>query len=1123
MNSGVAERAVQLAAITGAFRPDELIGCLDLSDLDRKNREAAWRALAQDASEEIIAESYCWIIAPDIRRKVLRDIYSEGQLEIVLKMAPHVLKDDLFGAALQSILRREAITFPAYGGDALFGAMGQTAAILDAVQFARAVKVLQNHHYSVRRSPGAEPRQMTLENLRTLAEAKVKELQFRRDIQIVLPNRHYGYSGHIRRLSRHLRCLSSDPRPILLTGIGGAGKSAVLARIMAGWGKTVNSPITILLDFDRRQLNMGEPVEILKEFLRQLAKGLVLNGHLESAERDAALVGIQEVRGVLDLWKTDSYDRKASNDEQLSNTDITLGMFDAEWAAPLRKLPIALVLDTFEAIDRMGGYFSRNADNRDVNPPESRIVNQVIDLVTSLTDTVFHQMRAVVSGREEPLGKEQLEILFSHQIRLEGLTPVSGSKLLADEDLRLAEAAGEPVVLAQLDQRKAVSRILGGHPLALLVFARYARQHPDDIDKLIENLETDSGFSAAFAQTFLYSRILERIRDEDVRKLAHPGLALRQVTPDIIRLVLAGPCLARDPSGETPLSEDEAQNLLLRLQNEYWLVEAGDPPFELRHRADLRRLMMDGLFAGPLPMDDDTERAKKTKLQGGAVAVCAAAAKYFELGPADQTDPAFARWQEIPESTRELEAIYYRAFAEAPPETFPTDTALKLRIHIGEDFNTLPIAWQAALKHSLDEVLTNAETEVLPELQKEAAFARQFKMAQQVGLTSKFSGLKAKKSAALPNDFFGVDRDLDFQPRSPNESGDTPALKESVPKQEINILELHRTIVSAFAEARFDKMPTADEYVDVARRATKEELANIRESLIDEPLKFAPYFMVLHCVVRRELDRPAMTSLLAELEDLGHLTHFLHAAESASEGDFENVGIILQKMWKTGGMRPFPSITNRINGRDIFWDLYGVHSAADSYRVSRAGMSLIYRPGSQNQSRELKIGIENQTAESAPLSILIPAFSTNAPDGKNRNIAGIERIYREARKPAEIKSSDLAKMTERDKQIFTEIMRGLSEELYDPTISLLNRLEDSDVEDIVHSLAEIAPLWPVDLSYLEKRRYNSRQAPTVVEIADRCGVLRKLLELLPQDMPDVKALMAMHDFIGEAFFPFPRG
>jgi len=92
-------------------------------------------------------------------------------------------------------------------------------------------------------------------------------------------------------------------------------------------------------------------------------------------------------------------------------------------------------------------------------------------------------------------------------------------------------------------------------------------------------------------QASLYDRVLKRIRDKDLVKVARPGLLVRRLTPDVITQILAGPC-------EIDESDDLARELMLKARNEGQLfsVNRSDPaPDALWHRADVRALMLPDL------------------------------------------------------------------------------------------------------------------------------------------------------------------------------------------------------------------------------------------------------------------------------------------------------------------------------------------------------------------------------------------------------------------------------------------------------------------------------------------------------------------------------------------------
>ena len=89
----------------------------------------------------------------------------------------------------------------------------------------------------------------------------------------------------------------------------------------------------------------------------------------------------------------------------------------------------------------------------------------------------------------------------------------------------------------------------------------------------------------------LYRRVLRHIRDKEVQRLAHPGLVLRRITPDIIERVLARPCKVPVPDTGT------AEDLFHRLAREAMLVDRSPDGESLIHRADVRRMMLPQLLA----------------------------------------------------------------------------------------------------------------------------------------------------------------------------------------------------------------------------------------------------------------------------------------------------------------------------------------------------------------------------------------------------------------------------------------------------------------------------------------------------------------------------------------------
>src|SRR5690348_9699275 len=96
-----------------------------------------------------------------------------------------------------------------------------------------------------------------------------------------------------------------------------------------------------------------------------------------------------------------------------------------------------------------------------------------------------------------------------------------------------------PPELRQPERIERVVAVVGRNPLSLrlaadLLVRAKAEQLGDE--------EMWRRVGDQVVQGRLYERIALHIHDEEVRRLAIPGLVLRYVTPELIRNVLAAPC-----------------------------------------------------------------------------------------------------------------------------------------------------------------------------------------------------------------------------------------------------------------------------------------------------------------------------------------------------------------------------------------------------------------------------------------------------------------------------------------------------------------------------------------------------------------------------------------------------
>ncbi|HJQ39517.1 MAG TPA: effector-associated domain EAD1-containing protein, partial [Thermoanaerobaculia bacterium] len=245
--------------------------------------------------------------------------------------------------------------------------------------------------------------------------------------------------------------------------------------------------------------------------------------------------------------------------------------------------------------------------------------------------------------------------------------------------------------IVQTELAATIRRHVGGNPLTLRLAATVFRTEGGD----------PSLFKLAAAdreniQGQLFARILRHVHDEDVRKIAHPGLVLRRVTPEIIREVLAGPCELDVPD------EKRARELFEQLAREVALVSAAEPGV-VEHRSDVRRLMLRSLH--------ETEPVK-------VVAIHRAAVDYYH-----RFDDSLARAEEIyhllwlqeRDQAKERYAPEAKPFLLGAMEELALPEQAFLADLVGDDLPpdarasaTLEI-WERAAERRVDEYLRNGD------------------------------------------------------------------------------------------------------------------------------------------------------------------------------------------------------------------------------------------------------------------------------------------------------------------------------------------------------------------------------------------------------------------------------
>ncbi len=207
----------------------------------------------------------------------------------------------------------------------------------------------------------------------------------------------------------------------------------------------------------------------------------------------------------------------------------------------------------------------------------------------------------------------------------------------------------------------------------------------------------DSGLSLLASgeviQGQLYGRLLDQIADERVRRLAHPGLTLRRINPELILEVLNEPC------GLGIRTLDEAEDLFEELRRESSLVSVDSSDGELVYRPDLRRVMLKMVLAGAPAQVEQIRRAAVAWYAHQDSRRGRAEELYHQLLLGDQVDD------------RELSDREVRPSIQAVIEEFPPEVQLRLAT-LG--FSVPPEVSEQATREQRHASLASQIEELLP-------------------------------------------------------------------------------------------------------------------------------------------------------------------------------------------------------------------------------------------------------------------------------------------------------------------------------------------------------------------------------------------------------------------------
>jgi hypothetical protein len=342
--------------------------------------------------------------------------------------------------------------------------------------------------------------------------------------------------------------------PLVIHGVGGVGKSSLLAHFILEYAalREYERFPWVFVDFDRPEFDADEPLTLLVEALRQLAAQYPqAREFCESLRR--------EWLSRLDRLRTRTYNSRAltkaaTQYQSASRESVASTVQDwLSWANDFASLlgylrlegaPLLFVIDTFEEAQYHG--------------PDS--VARLCTFVKVLMEAV-PLLRFVILGRA-PI--RELPEFSAQELELANFGPADAQAFLEQKGVQPPEAA------------RRLAAAVAGNPLTLTLAAQAWQREGDA-------LLAWSAINKELTEGQLVTRVLGHIHDERVRALAYPGLALRRITPAIIRDVLAGPC------GIVVESEADAEELFDMLRREVGLVVLEGNA--LRHRPGVRRIM----------------------------------------------------------------------------------------------------------------------------------------------------------------------------------------------------------------------------------------------------------------------------------------------------------------------------------------------------------------------------------------------------------------------------------------------------------------------------------------------------------------------------------------------------
>ncbi|MDC7675142.1 ATP-binding protein [Asticcacaulis machinosus] len=360
-----------------------------------------------------------------------------------------------------------------------------------------------------------------------------------------------------------------------LEGMGGIGKSTLVAGFIRDRLPLIDpEAIVIWIDYDRLRIRSEDVTTIALDISRQLSWALP---HL--AEQMA------EARTELRRFRPSGLAPSASEvsreyTSERTSSNLTSNILSRHISMQKGKIerPVLLVLDTLEHLER-------------APVPQ----HDVVHMLHALRRDALLRMVVIASGRRAfstGFGGTPVVEPEEHLRELTGLS-VEGARAFLQKRETINSENIEKLLKSfeHLDERAFRQTI--GVPLILSLLTRLVSEGAVDLTSSDTRSIQDAVNAEAVTQ-YLYGRVLNHLPDQ-LARFATAGLLLREVSAEMLKAVV-WPVIRMEEYNKHP--EPLFDKIFAQLVAETWLVDvvASSTPMRVKHRPDLRRLMLQNLY-----------------------------------------------------------------------------------------------------------------------------------------------------------------------------------------------------------------------------------------------------------------------------------------------------------------------------------------------------------------------------------------------------------------------------------------------------------------------------------------------------------------------------------------------